>query len=115
MSTSVSENTIKSFESIPGPKSLPVIGGLWKYFPVIGNFELNRLHVTGFRMYEEYGSVVKENLMNGEAIVNVFDPDDIGKVYKSEGKYPARRSHMALEHHRLSRPDLYNTGGLLPT
>lgn len=27
----------KPFECIPGPKSLPILGGLWKYLPLIGN------------------------------------------------------------------------------
>ncbi|XP_073990078.1 cytochrome P450 302a1, mitochondrial [Rhodnius prolixus] len=104
----------KPFECIPGPKSLPILGGLWKYLPLIGNYDLNRLHITGYKMQEEYGSLVKQN-MGGEVIVNVFDPSDIEQVYKSEGKFPARRSHLAVAHYRLSRPHLYNTGGLLPT
>lgn len=36
-------------------------------------------------------------------------------MFRCEGKYPQRRSHLALEKYRLDRPNVYNTGGLLPT
>ena len=36
-------------------------------------------------------------------------------MYQLEGKYPDRRSHLALEHLRLKCPQSYNNGGLLPT
>lgn len=32
---------IKPFDSIPGPKSLPLLGTLWKYFPLIGKYYWN--------------------------------------------------------------------------
>ncbi|CAH2014568.1 unnamed protein product [Acanthoscelides obtectus] len=36
-------------------------------------------------------------------------------MFRHEGKYPQRRSHLALEKYRLDRPNVYNSGGLLPT
>lgn len=27
---------IRSFEDIPGPKPLPILGNLWRYLPLIG-------------------------------------------------------------------------------
>ena len=36
-------------------------------------------------------------------------------MYQLEGKYPCRRSHLALQHLRLQDQDTYNSGGLLPT
>lgn len=35
--------SINSFDSIPGPKSLPFIGTSWLYAPVIGNYTVNYL------------------------------------------------------------------------
>lgn len=26
----------KPFESMPGPKGLPIVGNIWRYFPLIG-------------------------------------------------------------------------------
>lgn len=34
--TSASTENLKSFEDIPGPKSYPMIGTLYKYFPLVG-------------------------------------------------------------------------------
>ncbi|KAJ8909504.1 hypothetical protein NQ315_002450 [Exocentrus adspersus] len=36
-------------------------------------------------------------------------------MFRCEGKYPLRRSHLALQKYRLDRPNIYNSGGLLPT
>ena len=48
-------------------------------------------------------------------ILHIFCWQDIKKMYQLEGKYPDRRSHLALEHLRLKCPQSYNSGGLLPT
>lgn len=58
---------------------------------------------------------MRENIVPGVNIVWLFKPEDIQTMYQHEGKYPLRRSHLALEKYRLDKPDLYNTGGLLPT
>lgn len=31
-------NDVKQFEEIPGPKSLPVLGTLYQYLPLIGKY-----------------------------------------------------------------------------
>ena len=111
---SVRRLTTKSFDQIPGPKSYPVIGCLHEYL-ITKKYSLDRLHWSGLKKYEEYGSIVKEEIVPGVELVFLFDPKDIKVMYQMEGKYPSRRSHLALEHWRLSNPDLYNSGGLLPT
>ncbi|KAF6198657.1 hypothetical protein GE061_008409 [Apolygus lucorum] len=103
------------FDEIPGPRCVPLIGTAWKYLPIIGDYDMGRLHVTSEKKYEEFGKIVREEVVPGVFVVSVFTPEDIEKVYKAEGKFPARRSHLAVQHYRLSKPHVYNSGGLLPT
>ncbi|XP_014253807.1 cytochrome P450 302a1, mitochondrial [Cimex lectularius] len=109
-----SSTAVKPFDQMPGPKRVPLLGTLWKYFPYIGDYDFNKLTDVGFMKLKQYGSVVREEFGSGIFIVNVFEPEDIEMVYKNEGKFPSRRSHLALQHYREARPHLYNTGGLLP-
>lgn len=64
---------------------------------------------------KKYGPLVREDILPGVPIVWVYTPEDIETVYRCEGRYPERRSHLALKKYRLDRPHIYNTGGLLPT
>ncbi|XP_046665557.1 cytochrome P450 302a1, mitochondrial isoform X2 [Homalodisca vitripennis] len=104
---------VKPFDSIPGPKSFPVIGTLYKYLPVIGEYQFDRLHKNGLKKLLKYGPLVREDIIPGVKVVWVFSPDDIKKVYASEGRYPSRRTHLALKKYREDRPHIYNNGGVL--
>lgn len=67
--------------------------------------------------YLEYGPIVHERIMPGIDVVNLYDPDDIQKLYSFDcpTNLPSRVSHLALIKYRMSRPDLYRTAGLIPT
>ncbi|CAH0558339.1 unnamed protein product [Brassicogethes aeneus] len=104
-----------SFDSIPGPYALPGIGTIYQYLPGIGNYKFSELHHNGFKKLKAFGSVIKEEIVPGVNIVWLFNPRDIEAMFRYEGKYPQRRSHLALEKYRLDRPNVYNSGGLLPT
>ncbi|XP_034943808.1 cytochrome P450 302a1, mitochondrial [Chelonus insularis] len=106
----------RPFKEIPGPKSLPLIGTLYKYLPFIGEYDFNKLHKTGAKKLSQYGPLVREEIVPGVNTVWVFRPEDIAEIFKAEiGKYPERRSHLALLKYRKDRSHVYNTGGLLPT
>lgn len=105
----------RKFEEIPGPKSFPIIGTLYKYFPILGPYKFDQLYQNGLLKLEKYGPIVREQIVPGVNIVWLFKPEDIEVLFRTEGKYPQRRSHLALEKYRLDRPNIYNTGGLLPT
>ncbi|XP_008552208.1 cytochrome P450 302a1, mitochondrial isoform X2 [Microplitis demolitor] len=106
----------RPFQDIPGPKSLPIIGTLYKYFPYIGEHNFDKLHKNGLKKLNKYGPLVKEEIIPGVNIIWVYRPEDIAEIFKSEsGKHPERHSHLALLKYRKDRSDVYNSGGLLPT
>ncbi|XP_066583549.1 cytochrome P450 302a1, mitochondrial [Prorops nasuta] len=106
----------RPFKDIPGPRPLPIIGTLYKYLPVIGEYSFTKLHKSGEKKLRRYGPLVREEMVPGVPVVWVFRPDDIAEIFKSEsGKHPERRSHLALLKYRKDRHHIYNTGGLLPT
>ncbi|XP_044726569.1 cytochrome P450 302a1, mitochondrial-like [Chrysoperla carnea] len=108
-------NQIKSFDQIPGPKSLPIIGTLWQYLPGIGMYSFDRIHHNGMKKFQKYGPVVREEFVPGVNTVWLIKPTDYQEMFKVEGKYPMRRSHLALEKFRMDRKHIYNSAGLLPT
>ncbi|GLH06953.1 Venom serine protease Bi-VSP [Gryllus bimaculatus] len=82
---------------------------------LIGKYDFDRLHRNGMLKLQEFGPLVREEIVPGTNIVWVFTPQDIETVFRCEGRYPFRRSHLAVDKYRKDRPDLYNSGGLLPT
>ncbi|XP_060823545.1 cytochrome P450 302a1, mitochondrial isoform X1 [Bombus pascuorum] len=106
----------KAFNNIPGPKSLPVIGTLYKYLPFIGEYSFTNLYESGKRKLEQFGPLVREEIVPNVNLVLVYRPEDIAEIFKAESSlHPERRSHLALLKYRKDRTDVYNTGGLLPT
>ncbi|KAL0270736.1 UNVERIFIED_CONTAM: hypothetical protein PYX00_008040 [Menopon gallinae] len=105
----------RHFRDIPGPVSRPFVGTLLEYLPVIGKYRFDTLHHNGRKKFEEYGPVVREEIVPGTNVVWIYDPEDIRELLKKEGRYPQRRSHLALQHYRRQKPEVYNNGGLLPT
>nr|AIL94171.1 cytochrome P450 CYP302A1 [Tigriopus japonicus] len=105
---------IKPFKDIPGPKALPFIGTLHHYF-ITKKYSFEELHKSCLSKYNEFGPIVREQFAPDNVAVWLFNPEDIQKMYETEGKCPARRSHLALEKYRLDHPESYNNGGLLPT
>nr|ASO98051.1 cytochrome p450 CYP302A1 [Spodoptera exigua] len=104
---------VRSFEEIPGPRSYPIIGTLHKYAPFIGDYDVETLDKNAWLNYRRYGSLVRET--PGVRVLHVYDPDDIETVFRQDHRFPARRSHIAMYHYRMKKPDVYNTGGLLST
>ncbi|XP_029669358.1 cytochrome P450 302a1, mitochondrial-like [Formica exsecta] len=112
----VDRNEPKPFEDIPGPRSLPVIGTLYKYLPCIGEYSFVKLDMNGLLKLKRYGPLVREEIVPGESVVWVFRPEDIAEIFKAEaGLHPKRRSHLALLKYRTDRSNIYNNGGLIST
>ena len=89
----------KPFQAIPGPKGLPLIGNLYEY-TLTKKYDFKKLHQNGLQKYLQYGPVVKEEIISGLPIIWIYDPVDVEALKKAEGKFPSRRSHLALEHYR---------------
>ncbi len=76
-------------EKIPGPKPLPGIGTLYKYFPG-GGFDQDRMSETNMKKYKQYGPIVKEHLGSKSVLISLFNIKDIENVVQAEGKFPVR-------------------------
>ncbi|XP_046960949.1 cytochrome P450 302a1, mitochondrial [Vanessa cardui] len=107
------QNDLLCFEDIPGPKSYPVIGTLYKYLPYLGDYDAEALDNVALLNWRRYGGLVKE--VPGVRLLHIYEPELIEAVFRQKERYPARRSHVAMLHYRLSKPEIYNTGGLLST
>ncbi len=122
------------FTQLAGPKSFPLVGTLPHYF-VTKKYDFDRLHWGARDKQREFGDVVKEEFSPDVPVLWLYDPEDIKyahlsficckfraaimlfyrTMFDAEGVYPSRRSHLALAHYRLSKPDVYSSAGLLPT
>jgi hypothetical protein len=60
----MASNAIKSFSSIPGPYSYPLIGTLGSYF-LTKKYHFDRLHWNGKKKFEEFGPIVREEIVPG--------------------------------------------------
>ncbi|XP_023218124.1 probable cytochrome P450 301a1, mitochondrial [Centruroides sculpturatus] len=102
----------KPFEEIPGDVKIPFLGTTWTYLPFIGKYNHKKLHEASFKKYKIYGPIVRESIGGFYDAVSLFDPKDIEKVFRHEGKFPKRPGIEFLATYRELRPRWYKSGGL---
>ncbi|XP_048758643.2 cytochrome P450 10-like [Ostrea edulis] len=84
----VQTSSFKSFDSIPGPKGLPVIGTLFDYMKKDG-LRFNKLFEAYRQRALQFGPIFKENIANISTVV-ISDPVEYNKVIRADGKHPKR-------------------------
>ncbi|CAK1578092.1 unnamed protein product [Parnassius mnemosyne] len=100
VNTSETTRQLKSWEEIPGPSSLPIIGALHHFLP---NGLLYRSE--GFemleRLYKAFGPIVKlPGMFGAPSLVLLFDAESMAHVLRSENWMPKRPGFQSLEHYR---------------
>ncbi|XP_022312941.2 cytochrome P450 10-like [Crassostrea virginica] len=94
-------SSVKPFDSIPGPKGLPVIGTLFDYMKKDG-FRFNKLFEAYRQRAQVFGPIFKENIANISTVV-ITDPTEYNKVVRADGKYPKRHQMEPWYHYREQR------------
>jgi hypothetical protein len=103
----------KSIDEMPGPKpSLPLIGTGWQYYRIVGKYDIYKLHDVLQQKFAEYGPIFKEEYQRGKAIVNIYSPEDIETVFRSQGKCPIRPANDFVIHYRMKNKDKYSSVGI---
>lgn len=92
----------KPFESIPGPRILPVVGSLWQYFPGGRFYSVDEVEVID-QYQAEYGNVMREQFAK-MTLVRLFNPDDFVTIYFSDLKCPIRPGMGMMAHYN----EVYN-------
>ncbi|CAG9837181.1 unnamed protein product [Diabrotica balteata] len=88
------------FESMPGPKPLPVLGNMWRFFP---GAELHNINTDKlFLLFQRrYGDVVRLGGIWGRRDkIFLYDPDDMEYILRNSGPFPSRFIMDAMFYYR---------------
>ncbi|XP_074037567.1 probable cytochrome P450 301a1, mitochondrial isoform X2 [Leptinotarsa decemlineata] len=88
---------VKPYNSIPGPKPIPILGNTWRVMPIVGQYDVSDMARVSLLLYQEYGKIVKlSNLVGRPDLLFLYDADEIEKIYRQEGPTPFRPSMPCL-------------------
>ena len=116
---------LKHYDKIPSfPRGLPYIGNFVRISDKPHGWAQCHLNLAKFKaqydtqnvgMLRAHSKLMNEDDPDGGKMLVLFDPDDLEKVYRNEGKYPSRgQVFNELKTWRESRPDLFrDTTGVL--
>ncbi|KAJ8305530.1 hypothetical protein KUTeg_016075 [Tegillarca granosa] len=95
------EQTIQSFDNIPGPTGLPVVGTLFQYLKKNG-LKFNKMFEVYRQRSLEFGPIYKEKIATISSVV-ISDPEEYSKVIRAEGKFPNRREMEPMAYYRQKK------------
>ncbi|XP_046996455.1 probable cytochrome P450 301a1, mitochondrial [Schistocerca americana] len=99
----------RPFEEIPGPKKLPIVGGLLNFLPKFGETAKKDSIEVVQAIRDYYGDIVKLDGFPGKpTVVMLFNADDIEKAFGNEGQFPMRSGNDSTMYYRKHvRPDWF--------
>lgn len=99
----ITETALKSWKEIPGPTTLPFIGQMLHFLPVIGSIGPTEdfSKVSDF-LYKKYGPIVRlEGGFGSPPFIFIFDVEMIEQILRSENtRMPERPGFPSLEYYR---------------
>ncbi|KAL0879480.1 hypothetical protein ABMA27_003228 [Loxostege sticticalis] len=112
LDTSVFETispAVKSWEEVPGPKPLPLLGNTWRFAPYIGNYSVEHVDKVCISLREQYGKCVKmAGLLGRPDMLFVFDAGEVERVFRGEDATPHRPSMPSLNYYKhVLRKDFF--------
>lgn len=97
VNTSQSWKDAKPYNKIPGPSTFEFIKG---FMPGGKYQKLNIIELTQ-RIQKDYGNLAKfPGILGQKDMIFTFHPNDIETIFRTEGKYPARKGLDTLEYFR---------------
>ncbi|ROT69394.1 hypothetical protein C7M84_012402 [Penaeus vannamei] len=77
---------VRPYESIPGPKPLPLVGNKLLFTP-LGGYSFERYWESCWKLYDLYGPVVRLAKISGHFdMVLVFRPEDTRKIFECRAR-----------------------------
>lgn len=87
-------------------------------FKSTGKYQNLNVTELSIKLKEEYGNLAKfPGIFGQRDMLFTFDANDVEKIFRTEGKFPARRGLDTLEYFRKTyKQDWFEKGaGLVPT
>ena len=110
----VQEISAKSFDEMPGPRGLPLIGTFLDYTKDLGGGVrgYQRMHEIQQQRVQQYGPIYTEKIFDRQT-VTISNPDDVEYLFRNEGKWPQREPPFPLwEKYKQDRDRVSGVGSL---
>ncbi|XP_075168655.1 cytochrome P450 49a1 [Haematobia irritans] len=107
---------VRSYDEVPGPWGLPLIGNSWRFAPLIGHYKISDLDKVMKELHINYGKIAKVGGLIGHPdLLFVFDGDEIRNIFKKEETMPHRPSMPSLRRYKgILRKDFFgDVAGLI--